>query len=183
MYHKSKSLKAGRPTMDELDSKIIKLLQENARMTVSEVSNKVNLSAPAVSDRLKKLEASGLIEKYVAILNPCRFHKELTALMFISLERPNFNEKFVQFVQGEDEILECHYLAGDFDYVIKIITENTTTLEQLLNRIKSAQGVIKTRTIVALSTVKNSHSIVPVANVTDSKVRRNENDYRSSQRD
>jgi Lrp/AsnC family leucine-responsive transcriptional regulator len=169
--------------MDEMDIKIIKLLQEDARMTVSEMSNKVNLSAPAVSDRLKKLEAAGWIEKYVAILNPGRFHKELTALMFISLERPKFNEKFIEFVLGEAEILECHYLAGDFDYVVKIITENTTTLEQLLNRIKSAQGVIKTRTIVALSTVKNNHSIAPVANVTDSKVRRNENDCRSAKRD
>jgi Lrp/AsnC family leucine-responsive transcriptional regulator len=172
--HQSESLKAGRPTMDELDVQIIKLLQEDARMTVTELSNKISLSAPAVSDRLKKLEASGLIEKYVAILNPGRFHKELTALIFISLERQKFNEKFVEFVQGEDEILECHYLAGDFDYVLKIITENTTTLEQLLNRIKSAQGVIKTRTIITLSTVKNIHSIVPVANVADSKVRRNE---------
>jgi Lrp/AsnC family leucine-responsive transcriptional regulator len=169
--------------MDDLDVKIIKLLQADARMTVSEVSNRINLSVPAVSDRLKKLESSGLIEKYVAILNPGCFHKELTALMFISLERPKFNEKFVEFIQGEDEILECHYLAGDFDYVLKIITENTTTLEQLLNRIKSAQGVIKTRTIVALSTVKNNHSIVPVANFTEPRVRRSENDYRSTKRD
>ena len=91
-------MKVGWLTMDDLDIKIIKLLQANARMTVSEMSNQINLSVPAVSDRLKKLESSGLIEKYVAILNPGRFRKELTAMMFISLERPKFNEKFVEFV-------------------------------------------------------------------------------------
>lgn len=147
--------------MDNIDIQILKLLRQNARMTVSEISGLINLSVPAVSERIKKLESSGVIEKYATILNPGRFRKELTAIMFITLERPKFTEKFVEFVQGEEEILECHYLAGDFDYALKIITENTGTLEQLLNRIKSAQGVIKTRTIVVLSTVKNNHSVVP----------------------
>lgn len=147
--------------MDQIDIKILKLLQQNARITVSDISAQVNLSVPAVSDRLKKLEAAGIIAQYTAILNPARFNRELTAIMFITLERPKFTEKFVEFVQGEDEILECHYLAGDFDYALKIITENTASLEHLLNRIKSAQGVIKTRTIVVLSTAKNNHSIIP----------------------
>ncbi|TCL74144.1 Lrp/AsnC family leucine-responsive transcriptional regulator [Hydrogenispora ethanolica] len=147
--------------MDTLDVKILKLLQQNARVTVSEIASQINLSVPAVSDRLKKLEAGGIIDKYVAIVNPARFQKELTAIMFISLERPKFTEQFVEFVQREDEILECHYLAGDYDYALKIITRSAATLERLLNRIKSVPGVQKTRTIVALSTVKNNHSIIP----------------------
>ena len=169
--------------MDNIDIKILKLLQADARMTVSEMSSQINLSIPAVSDRVKKLESSGTIEKYVAIISPSRFRQELTAIMFITLERPKFTEKFVEFVQGEDEILECHYLAGDFDYALKIITENTATLEQLLNRIKSAQGVIKTRTIVVLSTVKNNHSIVPFEEFSEAKLRRNENGHRSTEGD
>lgn len=169
--------------LDNLDIKILKLLQADARMTVSQISSQINLSIPAVSDRLKKLEAGGIIEKYVTIINPACFHKELTAVMFITLERPKFTEKFVEFVQGEDEILECHYLAGDFDYALKIITSNTATLEQLLNRIKSVQGVIKTRTIVVLSTVKNKHSIVPYEEGSEIKLRRNENDHRGAEGD
>jgi Lrp/AsnC family transcriptional regulator, leucine-responsive regulatory protein len=169
--------------MDNTDVKILKLMQLNARMTVSEISSQINLSVPAVSDRVKKLESSGIIEKYVTIINPSRFRKELTAIMFITLERPKFTEKFVEFVQGENEILECHYLAGDFDYALKIITENTATLEKLLNRIKSAQGVIKTRTIVVLSTVKNNHSIVPFEDSNEIKLGRNEHDHRSTEGD
>jgi Lrp/AsnC family leucine-responsive transcriptional regulator len=168
--------------MDNLDIKILKLLQTDARMTVSQISSEINLSIPAVSERLKKLETGGFIEKYVTIINPARFRRELTAIMFITLERPKFTDKFVEFVQGEDEILECHYLAGDFDYALKIITENTATLEQLLNRIKSVQGIIKTRTIVVLSTAKNKHSITPSEEVCEIK-RRSDNDHRSTEGD
>ncbi len=147
--------------MDAIDVRILKVLQQNARVTVSEIAGQINLSVPAVSDRLRKLEAAGIIDKYVTIVNPACFHKDLTALMFISLERPKFTEQFVEAVQKEDEILECHYLAGDYDYLLKIVTYNTFTLEKLLNRIKSVPGVQKTRTIVVLSTVKNHYSIIP----------------------
>jgi len=147
--------------MDSNDIKILKLLQQNARITVSEISGVVNLSVPAVSDRLKKLESSGIIQQYTAIINPRLFKKNLTAIMFISLERPRFTDRFVEFVKDEDEILECHYLAGDYDYALKIITESTETLERLLNRIKGVQGIQKTKTVVALSTVKNNYSVTP----------------------
>lgn len=149
--------------MDKIDTAILKLLQKNSRITASEISKDVKLSIPALSERLKKLEASGVIQQYTTILNPRKLKKDLTAMMFISLERPKYTEKFMEFVQGEDEILECHYLAGDFDYILKIITENTFTLESLLNKIKSVQGVQKTRTVVVLSTVKNIYSIVPIS--------------------
>lgn len=147
--------------MDNIDIRIISMLQENARVTASEISSEINLSVPAVSDRLKKLEASGIIQQYTAIINSRLMGKNLTAIMLVSLERPKYTEKFVEFVQGQNEILECHYLAGDYDYSLKIITESTYTLEQLLNKIKSVQGVQKTKTTVALSTVKHNFSITP----------------------
>lgn len=147
--------------MDNIDIKILKLLQKNARITVSDISREINLSVPAISERLRKLETSGIIQQYTAILNPKPLRKDLTAIMFITLERPRYTEKFVEYVKSEDEILECHTLAGDFDYALKIITESTYTLECLLNRVKSVQGVQKTRTIVVLSTVKNNFSAGP----------------------
>lgn len=147
--------------MDNIDTRIIYLLQKNARVTASEISNEINLSVPAVSDRLKKLESSGIIQQYTAIVNARQLGKYLTAIMFVSLERPKYTDKFVEFVEGQNEILECHYLAGDYDYALKIITENTFTLEQLLNRIKGVQGIQKTKTTVALSTVKQKFSVTP----------------------
>lgn len=147
--------------MDNIDIKILRLLQKNSRITASQIGSIINLSIPAVSDRLKKLDAAGVIDQYTTIVNAKKFNKTLTVIMFVSLESPKFIEKFVDVVQVEDEILECHYLAGDFDYSLKIVTETTITLENILNRIKSVPGVQKTTTMVTLSTIKNKHSIVP----------------------
>lgn len=145
--------------MDELDINILRLLKENAKIPASEISNQINLSVSAVGERLKKLEKSGVIKQYTTILNPNMLKKDLTALMFISLERPQVSEQFLKYVQLENEIMDCYYLAGDYDYLIKIATENTSSLEKLLNRIKSISGIIKTNTTVVLKTEKESYSI------------------------
>jgi len=147
--------------MDTLDIKILKLLKNNARITASEISNKINLSVPAVSDRLRKLDASGVIEKYTVIINAKKLNRNLTVIMFISLESPKYIDNFLDAIQKDDEIIECHYLAGDYDYALKITTENTETLEKILNKIKSMSGVVKTKTTVTLSTIKNSYSVMP----------------------
>jgi len=147
--------------MDNLDIKILKLLQQNSRITASEISSKINLSVPAVGDRLKKLDASGIIEKYTVILNAKKMNKNLMIIMFVSLECPKYTDPFINIIQLDDEIVECHYLAGDFDYALKIITESTESLERILNKIKNIPGVQKTKTNVSLSTIKNIHSIIP----------------------
>lgn len=145
--------------MDSIDIEILKLLQKNARVTASEIASEVSLSVPAISERIKKLDSSGIIQKYTIILSTQKMNKNLVAYMFISLKHPNYIEGFVELV--ENEIIECDYLAGDYDYLIKIITKDTKSLEAVLNRIKTVTGVQKTKTIVTLSTVKNTYSILP----------------------
>ncbi|HEY5584860.1 MAG TPA: Lrp/AsnC family transcriptional regulator [Ruminiclostridium sp.] len=147
--------------MDNLDVKIIKILQQNSRITASEISSRINLSIPAVSDRLKKLDASGIIEKYTLILNSKKLNKHLMVIMFVSLESPKYTDTFVNIIQEDNDIVECHYLAGDYDYALKIITESTESLEKILNRIKSIVGVQKTKTTFSLSTLKNNYSVMP----------------------
>jgi Lrp/AsnC family transcriptional regulator, leucine-responsive regulatory protein len=147
--------------MDSLDIKILKLLKKNARVTASEISSKINLSVPAVSDRLRKLDASGVIEQYTVIINAKKLNRNLTVIMFVSLESPKYTNNFLEAIQKDDEIIECHYLAGDYDYALKIITENTETLEKILNKIKGMNGMIKTKTTVTLSTIKNNYSVMP----------------------
>lgn len=147
--------------MDNIDIKIIKLLQENARVTASEIAGNINLSVPAVSERLKKLESSGVIKQYTTIVDPVHMNKTLMAIVFVTLERPRFADTFAEFVKKQNDILECHYLAGDSDYALKVVTENTSTLQELLDHIKSLQCVQKTRTTVILSTAKNNYSVIP----------------------
>jgi Lrp/AsnC family transcriptional regulator, leucine-responsive regulatory protein len=147
--------------MDTIDVKILELLQENARVSVSEISRKVNLSLSAVSERLKKLEASKVIKNYTIILDPEFLGKELSVIMNISLENPEHTQDFVEFIQSDSEILECHYITGEYDYALKITTRNTQTLEHMMNRIKSVPGIKKTQTNVVLSTLKNLYSVSP----------------------
>lgn len=147
--------------MDQMDKSILHLLEENARMTVSEISNRINLSVSAVSERLKKLEHTGIIEQYTTIINPKYLNKNLKAIMQLALDDQSFADAFEVYVEQEDEILECLYIAGEFDYLIKIVTEDTESLREILLRIKGMEGVGKTKTTVSLSTLKNRHSILP----------------------
>lgn len=147
--------------MDDIDKKILKNLQKNARMTISDLSSEISLSMPAISERLKKLEASGVIKQYTVILDPAMLNKHLMALMFVRFENPSHSDNFANFVKSEIEIKECFYITGDFDYSLKIVTENTHTLELLLTRIKNQPGIVKTQTIVILSAITDNPSILP----------------------
>lgn len=146
--------------MDNTDIKIIKLLQNNARISASDISKKVNLSVSAITDRLRRLENSKTIKQYTTILNPGKFEKELSAFMLISLQNPHVNKSFTDFVSSDNNILSCFYIAGEFDYIINIVTKNTTTLTEILNRIKSIKGVVKTNTMVILDREKDHHSYI-----------------------
>lgn len=159
-WYRKTLIERGMP-MDKIDLNIISLLQQNARMSISEISSKVNLSISAVSERLKKLEHSDYIKQYTAIVNPESFHKDLTVIMFVSLERSQYSHKFLEFIEHEEEILECHYIAGSYDYSMKIITRNTESLQDIINKLKSLPGIRKTQTNVVLSSVKNNYSILP----------------------
>ncbi len=147
--------------MDEIDVKILKCLKSNARENASVISERVNMSVSAVIERIRKLESSGLITRHTTIINSVKAGKDVTAFIEVSLEHPKYIERFNSFVCENKEILECHYITGDFDYFLKVVTDNTLSLERLLNLIKSVTGVQNTKTIVILSTVKDEHSVDP----------------------
>lgn len=147
--------------MDAIDSKILEVLQENSRVSISDLSKQVNLSLSAVSERLKKLEASSVIERYTVILDSKSLGQELSVFMNISLENPRNTSEFFEIVAKENEILECHYVTGEYDYILKITTKNTATLESLMNRIKEIPGIKRTQTNVVLSSLKHLYSVSP----------------------
>lgn len=144
--------------MDVIDVKIINTLINNSRCNASEISDIVGLSVSAVIERIKKLETSGIIKKYTVILDNAILGKDVSALIMVSLDHPKYNEGFIKAMTENEYISECHYLAGDFDYQLKISTFNTKRLERLLNDIKSIPGVSKTKTMIILSTLKNEYS-------------------------
>lgn len=149
--------------MDDIDKKILRCLRENARMSASAVSQRVSLSVSAVIERIKKMEASGVIRQYTTLLDPACMGRDVCAYISVSLEHPKHNEAFSQCVRENKNIDECHYVTGDFDFLIKVATDSTRSLESVLGEIKSIRGVSLTRTLVVLSTVKQDVPGIPDA--------------------
>ena len=147
--------------MDAIDVGILNILQQNARTSVKDISEQVSLSAPSVKERINKMTDSGLIKEFTAVLEPKMLGKNLIAFMFLTLKRPNVNDKFLNMIETETDVLSCYYLTGDFDYMIQIVTTDSARLEQVLSKIKSTQEVARTRTVIALSTKKEKHSVAP----------------------
>lgn len=145
--------------MDATDKRILKRLQENARVTVSVLSQEISLSMPAISERLKKLENTGVVQQYTAILDPALVDKHLMSFFYISFDDPSHGDRFAEYICTEPDVKECFYITGDYDYVLKIITKNTKSLEKLLTRIKNQEGIAKTETIVTLSTITDRPTI------------------------
>lgn len=145
--------------MNEIDMKILNILQADARNTISQISSMINLSVSATAERIKKLERSGIITKYTTILNPEMLQRELSAFMLVSIKNNQSDSKFLEYVEKEKDILECNCITGDYDYIVKIITHNTKTLESLLNTMKSIEGIKDTNTIIVLANKKQNFSI------------------------
>ncbi len=147
--------------MDNLDYKILEALKDNARENATNIGAKINLSTSAVIERIKKLENSGVIEGYTTVINQNAVGRELMAFMYVSLEHPKYNEGFVKQINENSSVVECHYIAGDFDFILKVVTKSGKSLEEFLNFVKSIGGVSLTRTSVVLSTNKYETCLLP----------------------
>ena len=139
--------------MDATDRRILKRLQENSRVTVSVLSQEISLSMPAISERLKKLETTGVIQQYTASLDPELVDKQLMCILYISFEDPVYGDHFEEFIVSEPDVKECFYITGEYDYALKIITKNTKTLDKIMTRIKNQEGIARTETIVVMATI------------------------------
>ena len=148
--------------MNTNDLKIIKQLMRYARTTWAELGTLLHLSAPAVAERVHKLVETGVIKGYTALIDPEKIGYGLAALIFVTLERPNFRDSFLERMQNLAEIQECHHITGEEDYVLKVRCTGTGDLERLISEeIKSLEGVMKTKTMIILSTVKET-TMLPV---------------------
>src|SRR5581483_385626 len=144
--------------MDVYDGKMLKLLAQNARITGAEIARKINLSVPAVTERLRKLSKSGIIDKYTIQLNRQKLSLRLMAFVFVWIDHTkNMNVK--EQLIALNEVLECHHIAGDSDLLLKVLVKDTTALEELLlNKIKAIKSVTRTSTTIVLSSYKEEMS-------------------------
>jgi Lrp/AsnC family leucine-responsive transcriptional regulator len=144
---------------DSTDIKILSILQHHGRRHLAEIAKEVNLSAPAVMERVKKLEARGIIKGYHALLDAKKVGKDITAFIGVSISHQRYSESFPSHMSGKEDVLECHHVTGDESFILKVKTADTTSLEKLLAEIRSMEGVSRTVTKVVLSTSKEGHTL------------------------
>lgn len=138
--------------LDAIDFQILALLQEHSKMPFAKVGERVGLSAPAVMERIKKLEDSGVITGYPAMLDARKLGHDITAFIGVSITHPKLIRNFEQLINSRAEVLECHHVTGGYTLLLKVKTFNTSTLEELISHIRSIDGVGRTETMVVLST-------------------------------
>ncbi|MGH2414298.1 MAG: Lrp/AsnC family transcriptional regulator [Microcystaceae cyanobacterium] len=148
--------------LDEMDRQLLYLLQENSRMTSAELARRINLSAPGLQKRLKKLEESGVIERYVTLVNREALGLDLLCFAQVTLthHQPECVGQFCNLVKELPEVLECHHLSGEFDYLLKVIVADHQHLEKFLSeKITRIPGLDRIRTSIVLNEIKASTSL------------------------
>jgi Lrp/AsnC family leucine-responsive transcriptional regulator len=141
--------------MDATDRAIVDLLLTDARATQQEIAKKVKLSQPSVADRIRKLEETKVILGYTARVDPRRLGHDITAFIGVSIEHPKYFDTFAKRVLALPGVLECHRVAGPESYLLKVRTESTSTLDQLLvQSLRTIPGVSSTQTTIVLASVK-----------------------------
>ncbi len=149
--------------MDLIDRQLLALLQRDSRLSYGDLGGRVGLSVSAVNERLKKLTSRGVLRSFVAMVDPQAVGFGLCAFVQVLIDRPEHESEFVARVTETPEVQECHHVTGDYSYLLKVRVRDTMHLETLLGEtLKSLPGVIRTQTIIVLSTPKET-TVVPVA--------------------
>ncbi|MCH5586126.1 Lrp/AsnC family transcriptional regulator [Shimazuella sp. AN120528] len=134
--------------MDQIDAKIITLLQQNARISISQIGRLINMTQPAVGERVRKLEDRGIIKGYQVVLDPEKLGKQIMAYILIQTENCG---NLVEFCNQSPEVIEAHQLSGQFNFIIKVMTESMQTLNSFLHTC-SKYGFTTTMTVLSSPT-------------------------------
>ncbi len=150
-------------TLDNIDKKLLKLLQEDSKRTTKELSLKLNLSVTAVYERIKKLEREQIIEKYVVLLDRNKIQKGFVVFCHLKLMQhtKEFISKFEKEVVKLTEVLECFHVSGDYDYILKICVENMEEYREfMVTKLTTLQHIGSTHSTFMIGEVKNSTTFV-----------------------
>lgn len=147
--------------LDEVDLTIIRMMQDNARINNSELARELGMAPSAVLERVKKLEQKEVILAYHASINPKALNQKMLSFIFIKVDEIIGDEETGKLLAEIPEVLEVHDIAGDDGYMIKVRTTDSLALVHLMrNSLSKIQGIISTRTIIVLQTVKEDNKLI-----------------------
>jgi Lrp/AsnC family transcriptional regulator, leucine-responsive regulatory protein len=151
------------PALDKKDLEILKLLQQNARITIREISDKVHLSTTPVHERIKRMEESGVIRQYATIVNGAMVKKGLMVICYVSLKQhsKNAGSRFIKSILEMNEVIECLTISGEFDFLLKVVAENMDAYYDFhVNRLSETENVGNVQSVFVMGVVKQTSRLV-----------------------
>ncbi len=162
MDHKKEQLTPAL-TLDEKDMGILRLLQQDAKMTIRDIARQLNLSTTPVYERIRKMEQAGVIRQYAAIVDPRKINKGMTVLVYITLKEHNKKngKKFIQEIVAFQEVTECLNISGEFDFMIKVQVKDMDEYREFyVNKLGELDNLSHTQSIFVISVIKETHQVV-----------------------
>lgn len=149
--------------MDSNDGKILAYVQRLGRASLAEIGAAAGLSVSAANERLKKLEKQGAITGWTAKVDPAAAGCPVLAFVYVLIERPEHEVAFLDLVRDEPAIQECHHVASDWSYLLKVRAASLLALEEIVaRRIKALPGIPRSQTVIVMSSAKETAAI-PIA--------------------
>ncbi len=148
---------------DKRDLAILKLLQQNAKMTVKEISEKVHLSTTPVHERIKRMEEAGVIKQYATLVDNAKVNKGLMVICYVSLKQhgKNAGVKFIKTIKDLNEVIECFSISGEFDFMLKVVCEDMNTYYDFhVNKLSEIENVGHVQSVFVMGIIKQTHQVV-----------------------
>jgi len=149
--------------LDKTDLSILRLLQQNARMTVKEIADQVHLSTTPVHDRIKWLEKSGVIKQYAALIDQAKVKKGLMVICYVSLKEHSktAGTKFIRHINELNEVIECYNISGEFDFMLKVVAENMEDYYNFhVNKLSMSENIGNVQSVFVMGVLKQTHVLV-----------------------
>ncbi len=150
-------------SLDKKDLAILALLQQNARITVKEISEKIHLSTTPVHERIKRLEAEGVIKQYAALVDHSKVKKSLMVICYVSLKAHSKTAgiKFINAINEMNEIIECYSISGEFDFMLKVVEENMDSYYNFhVNKLSQIENIGNVQSVFVMGVIKDTVQLV-----------------------
>ncbi|MCF3107181.1 Lrp/AsnC family transcriptional regulator [Niabella sp. CC-SYL272] len=151
------------PDLDGKDLEILKLLQEHARMSVTEIASRVHLSPTPVHERIRRLEERGVIRQYATLLDAQKLDKGLMVICYVSLKQHDKKAglKFIQAINGLDEVVECYSISGEFDFMLKVLAKDMAGFYDFhVNRLSQVENLGHVQSVFVMGVIKQTHKLI-----------------------
>lgn len=150
-------------SLDAKDLAILNLLQQNARITVKEISQQIHLSTTPVHERIKRMEESGVIRQYATLLDHTKINKGLMVICYVSLKEhsKNAGNKFIKTINELNEVVECYNISGEFDFMLKVVCADMNAYYDFhVNRLSPIENMGHLQSIFVMGIIKQTHRLV-----------------------